>query len=93
MRRFIEGADRDQSTLLPECLYDWVDVSNPFRAKTCRREAGALDSRPFVRTDALQHSTGKHTIDYVPQLAIIDMTTSIRLLDVKGNASHSSSLR
>ena len=29
MRRFIEGADRGQSTLLPECLDDWVDESNP----------------------------------------------------------------
>lgn len=31
MRRFIEGADRDQSTLLPECLDDWVNESNPVR--------------------------------------------------------------
>jgi transposase len=28
---FIEGADRAQSTLLPECLDDWVDESNPVR--------------------------------------------------------------
>ena len=32
MRRFIEGSDRCQSTLLPECLDDWVDESNPVRA-------------------------------------------------------------
>jgi transposase len=32
MRRFIEGADRGQSTLLPECLDDWVEESNPVRA-------------------------------------------------------------
>jgi transposase len=31
MKRFIEGADRGQSTLLPECLDDWVDESNPVR--------------------------------------------------------------
>jgi len=31
MRRFIEGADRAQSTLLPECLDDWVEESNPVR--------------------------------------------------------------
>src|SRR6185312_16102536 len=31
MKRFIEGADRNQSTLLPECLDDWVDESNPVR--------------------------------------------------------------
>src|SRR5437879_11182251 len=31
MKRFIEGADRSQGTLLPECLDDWVDESNPVR--------------------------------------------------------------
>ena len=31
MKRFVEGADRGQSTLLPECLDDWVDESNPVR--------------------------------------------------------------
>ena len=31
MKRFIEGADRNQSTLLPDCLDDWVDESNPVR--------------------------------------------------------------
>ena len=32
MKRFIEGADRAQSTLLPESLDDFVDESNPVRA-------------------------------------------------------------
>ena len=32
MKRFIEGAERHQSTLLPECLDDWVDEDNPIRA-------------------------------------------------------------
>ena len=31
MKRFVAGADRGQSTLLPECLDDWVDESNPVR--------------------------------------------------------------
>jgi len=31
MRRFIEAADRGQSTLLPECLDDFVDEGNPVR--------------------------------------------------------------
>ena len=31
MRRFVEGADRDQSTLFPECLEDWIDEDNPVR--------------------------------------------------------------
>jgi transposase len=32
MKRFMVGADRGQSTLLPECLDDWIDESNPVRA-------------------------------------------------------------
>ncbi|MGA7655440.1 MAG: IS5/IS1182 family transposase, partial [Methylocella sp.] len=31
MKRFVLGTDRGQSTLLPECLDDWVDESNPVR--------------------------------------------------------------
>jgi hypothetical protein len=32
MKRFVEGADRGQSTLLPECLDDWISEDNPVRA-------------------------------------------------------------
>src|SRR5215471_20237659 len=28
MKRFVEGTDRKQSTLFPECLEDWVDENN-----------------------------------------------------------------
>jgi transposase len=31
MKRFVAGADRGQSTLLPECLDDWIDTENPVR--------------------------------------------------------------
>ena len=31
MKRFIEEADRGQWTLLPECLDDFIDESNPVR--------------------------------------------------------------
>lgn len=31
MKRFIEGLDRSQSILLPECLDDFVDTDNPVR--------------------------------------------------------------
>ena len=31
MRRFVEGADRGQSTLFPECLEDWIGEDNPVR--------------------------------------------------------------
>jgi transposase len=32
MRRFVEGVDRGQSTLFPECLEDWIYEDNPVRA-------------------------------------------------------------
>jgi hypothetical protein len=32
MERFIEGMDRGQSTLFPECLEDWICEDNPVRA-------------------------------------------------------------
>src|SRR5690348_980138 len=31
MRRFVEGVDRGQSTLFPECLEDWIVEDNPVR--------------------------------------------------------------
>jgi transposase len=31
MRRFIEGVDRGQATLFPECLADWIDEDNQVR--------------------------------------------------------------
>src|SRR4249920_1849519 len=31
MRRFVEGADRSQVTLFPECLEDWIDEDNAVR--------------------------------------------------------------
>ena len=32
MRRFVEGIDREQATLFPEHLEDWIDKDNPVRA-------------------------------------------------------------
>jgi transposase len=31
MKRFVEGVDRGQSTLFPECLEDWIVEDNPIR--------------------------------------------------------------
>ena len=31
MKRFVEGLDRGQATLFPECLDDWIDENNPVR--------------------------------------------------------------
>ena len=32
MKRFVEGHDRGQTTLFPECLEDWIGEDNPVRA-------------------------------------------------------------
>jgi transposase len=32
MRRFVEGIDREQATLFPECQEDWIDQDNTVRA-------------------------------------------------------------
>ena len=32
LKGFVQGVDRQQATLLPEYLDDWVDESNPVRA-------------------------------------------------------------
>jgi hypothetical protein len=32
MKRFIEGVDRSQATLVPEYLEDWIEEENPVRA-------------------------------------------------------------
>ena len=32
MKRFVEGSDRGQSTLFPECLEDWICEDNPVQA-------------------------------------------------------------
>jgi hypothetical protein len=31
MGRFVEAVDRNQRTLFPECLDDWIDEDNPVR--------------------------------------------------------------
>src|SRR5215468_7497756 len=31
MKRFVEGVDRGQSTLFPECVEDWIGEDNPVR--------------------------------------------------------------
>ena len=47
MKGFVQGADRQQTTLLPECLDDWVDENNPVRAVDVFVDA--LELRQLVR--------------------------------------------
>jgi transposase len=51
MKRFVEGMDRSQSTLLPECLDDWIDADNPVRAVDAFVEGLDLGKLGFAGVD------------------------------------------
>ena len=48
MKRFIEGQSREQVTLLPECLDDFVDADNPVRIVDAFVEEMNLPSLGFA---------------------------------------------
>jgi transposase len=52
MKGFVQGADRQQTTLLPECLDDWVEESNPVRAVDVFVDALELRDLGFDGVDA-----------------------------------------
>src|SRR5256885_10888614 len=55
MKGFVQGADRQQTTLLPECLDDWVDESNPVMARpTSRFAAGIVAPKLVIRACAIE---------------------------------------
>src|SRR3954468_14358171 len=51
MKRFVEGVDRSQATLFPECLDDWVDADNPVRVIGAFVDALALAELRFEGVD------------------------------------------
>ena len=51
MKRFVEGVDRDQAVLFPECLEDWVDQNNAVRVIEAFVEALDLGDLGFGRVD------------------------------------------
>ena len=51
MRRFVEGTDRGQSTLLPECLEDWICEDNPVRVIDVFVDGLDLDELRFSGVD------------------------------------------
>ena len=54
MRRFVEGVDRGQTTLFPECLEDWIGEDNPVRVVDVFVEELDLASFP-TKTTTLRH--------------------------------------
>lgn len=51
MKRFVEGIDRGQSTLSPECLEDWICEDNPVRVIDAFVEELDLAELKFCRVD------------------------------------------
>ena len=51
MKRFIEGEDRSQATLLPECLDDYIAEDNPVRAVDAFVEELDLKALGFAGAD------------------------------------------
>ena len=57
MKRFVEGADRGQSTLLPECLDDWIDEEQSGSRDRCVRRR-ARSRRTRVRGSSRRRRAG-----------------------------------
>src|SRR5450631_1143214 len=65
---FVQGADRQQTTLSPECLDDWVDESNPVRAVDVFVDALELRDLGFVGVDPA--ATGRPAYHPSPMLKL-----------------------
>jgi transposase len=57
MKRYVEGDDRMQATLLPECLDDYIGEDNPIRVVDAFVEHLDLAEMGFAR--AVPSSTGR----------------------------------
>src|SRR5438132_2887440 len=68
MKGFVQGVDRQQTTLLPECLDDWVDESNPVRAVDVFVDALELRDLGFDGVDPA--ATGRPAYHPSPMLKL-----------------------
>src|ERR1700726_1818870 len=68
MRRFVEGVDRGQSTLFPECLEDWICEDNPVHAIDVFVEALDLRDLGFEGVDPA--ATGRPAYHPSPMLKL-----------------------
>ena len=68
MKGFVQGTDRQQTTLLPECLDDWVDESNAVRAVDVFVDALELRDLGFDAIDPA--ATGRPAYHPSPMLKL-----------------------
>src|SRR5580704_11327625 len=97
MRRFVEGTDRGQGTLLPDCLEDWICEDNPVRVIDVFVDGLDLDELRFSGVDP--EATGRPS--YHPSVLLklyfygylIGFSRAAGLsvrLGVRGHAAHRS---
>src|SRR6202158_4761885 len=68
MKGFVQGSDRQQTTLLPECLDDWVDEGNSIRAVDVFVDALELRDLGFDSVDPA--ATGRPAYHPSPMLKL-----------------------
>jgi transposase len=68
MKGFVQGSDRQQTTLLPECLDNWVGESNPVRAVDVFVDALELRDLGFDGVDPA--ATGRPAYHPSPMLKL-----------------------
>ena len=80
MKRFVEGLDRHQVTLFPECLEDWIAEDNPVRVIDAFVDALELGKLGFVASIPKQQA--------VPLLCSSSMFTVISMRYNRAAASN-----
>ena len=81
MKRFVEGTDRGQSTLFPECLDDWVVEENPVRVIEFFVEELDLAGFGFNRVDP--KATGRPS--YHPSVLLKLYIYALEQFPIMGN--------
>jgi hypothetical protein len=74
MRRFVEGVDRGQTTLFPECLEDWIGEDNPVRVMDAFEE---LDLAELGFDGVDPEATGRPSYRCLQDIGISRGTTSL----------------
>jgi transposase len=76
MKRFIEGEDRGQGTLLPELLDDYVAEDNPVRVVDVFVEELDLASLGFKRVQACENGPARISPGRAPQAVHLRLSQS-----------------
>src|SRR5258706_963494 len=91
MKGFVQGAYRQQTTLLPECLDDWVDESNPVRAVDVFVDALELGDLGFDGVDPA--ATGRPAYHPSPMPAECRKIAERKMGEAVGDRRHGKELK